>query len=111
MVHVVCVQVVDAVCDGERDVELDVERMRFAPGSVLLQRHAHAFHVDDAVLDVGDAHQMRVLRNVQEFCRRLHCSGCIAALGLAHRDAVCHEKHAGLAAVEAGPHLGGLHVS
>jgi hypothetical protein len=49
------VQVVDALRDGERDVQLDMKWKRFARGPVVLQRHAHAFHVYDAVLDAGDA--------------------------------------------------------
>ena len=54
VVHVVCVQVADSLCDGERHTELDMERVRFPRGPVVLERDAHALHVDDAVLDTGD---------------------------------------------------------
>jgi hypothetical protein len=110
VVHVVCVQVVDALGDGERDVHLDMKRKRLAPGPVVLQRHAHAFHAYDAALDAGDEHQMRMFGNVQQVCRRLHCSRRTATLWRAHRDVVCHEKHDGLAALEAGLHFGCLHA-
>jgi hypothetical protein len=45
VVHVVRVQVVHVLLDGEGDVEFYVQRSRFAYGQLLLQRDVHALHV------------------------------------------------------------------
>jgi hypothetical protein len=48
--------------------------------------------------------------NVQQVCRRFHCSRRTATLGRPHRDTVCRQENKGLAALEAGLHFGCLHA-
>ena len=102
VVHAVCVQVVQAVRDGQGDVELDVKKERLSRGQVLLQRDVHRFHAQVAAFHAEDAHHVRMLRNVQELHGCLHGRVSAGTLELSHRAAICPEEDAGLAALEAG---------
>ena len=102
VVHAAGVQVVDAVRDGEGDVELGVASVGLAGRQVLLQRDVHCLHAHVAAFDGEDAHHVGMLRDLQELCGCLHCGGSGAALELSHRTPVGAEEHAGLAALEVG---------